>query len=301
MSLLAMQRALACLLTDAGLRDRFFADPDRTLAPMDLSARERASLLGIDRKRIAAHADIVAEARFERALRGFPAVRGVLSSEIAALAGAFVQRFPRASPERAEEAARVVALLSEQRPSAPHWPAYLEDVARYEAKVIGLGGTSVNVSRARARPPRAGGDDPLSPGEDDRVAPRRREGVEVLSFEHDVLALVRRICTGKAPPRASRRPTVLLLCFDLATFAVRTHRLTELSRRVLDLCDGRRSAAGVLATIVDEARSAGGAATIAAEPARRAAIAAGRRALRAMVDASAVALDPIHARASGQG
>lgn len=252
MSLAQMQTALARILTDAEVRDRFFSESDAALADLDLSPGERASLAELDKKRIAIHAHIVMSARLERALRGLHLVQRVIQADLERLAADFCARYPpQAAGARTEsEMPLAIAFLLEEQAASRPWPDYFEDLVRYEEHLLRVGG----LVAPWAVCPRPRKTEACTPGPAcaERFAPRLRGEAEVVSFGCDVGALVRRLASGRVPQRAPKRPTTLLLCREPKGVGVRSYRLSEALRRLIALCDGTMPVAAVLSAFAEE-------------------------------------------------
>jgi hypothetical protein len=77
----SLQRALARLYLDDGLRERFYAAPRETGASLDLTADEVASLLAADRGRLEFFADSLRFKRLEEAKRLLPRTLDALGDQ----------------------------------------------------------------------------------------------------------------------------------------------------------------------------------------------------------------------------
>ena len=146
MSLLEMQRALARLLTDEEFRESFFAAPGGAFAGYELSIRERASLLAIDRKRVAIHSHLVMHGRVETALAAFPLGARLIRPHLDELAPEFCRRYPPVAtlePTVQAEVRRFFAFLLEEQAAKRRWPAYFEDLLRHEECLFRLSHTAI--------------------------------------------------------------------------------------------------------------------------------------------------------------
>ncbi len=181
MGLAETQRVLARLYTEAGFRDRFFADPAGGRGALGLGSDEAERLArlpaeqvylfarSLRRKRLGAVASLLALTR-----RALSARFGFFFAQYADAHPAAGTRTPRA------DATAFAAFLARVTRDRRIEPAWVGDLARYEAAFLAV------------------------------ADPRRRWVIRW--FAHPVGRLVRGLVAGAGAPSPPRRPTVGLWC-----------------------------------------------------------------------------------------
>lgn len=261
MSLLEMQKALSRLLTDEDFRDLFFADADAVCSEYALSPDERASLRDIDQKRVALQSHLLMHRRFHVGLGAFPLVGKVIRPDLDEIVPVFCKRFPPAPVEGSTvhaEAARLFTFLLEEQARTSRWPAYFEDLARYEECLFRLGNAAEAWrSCERAWETNAASSRTLTLATAESFVPVRGAHAELRWFAHGIESLVRAVELGAVFPdsalcEVAAEPTALLLYKKRRSAAVSALALGEPASRLVGLCDGRRSVAKVIAALATE-------------------------------------------------
>jgi hypothetical protein len=246
MSILEMQKAFTSVLMDEQAREAYLTDADTFLSSYDLTARERSALAHVSVPRLRAYASMLMYSRLDLGLKALPHARALLPRDFVPRYGArYVREYPRPPGETGGPLLRELKLFA----------AFLEQLARegevfHDAFVDALHyDTTLHVL----------GDDPAIyaavveferrvqiPGDEAALLHARLErapGVVVREFMHELIDQG----AGAALPLGPRVSSPILVLFHKrgGERAVGIHRINAATRWFLQLCDGRRSVAGI--------------------------------------------------------
>jgi hypothetical protein len=134
MGLAETQRLLAHLYTDAGLRERFFAEPHEVGEAFGLGADETDHLRQLSRQQAECFASALKQKRLKLAGRLLPLTRRVLGERFAELFSCHAEATPLHGAQRYQRDAvafsRFLGRVAAREGLEPPWVA---DLARYEA------------------------------------------------------------------------------------------------------------------------------------------------------------------------
>jgi hypothetical protein len=131
MGLAEIQGALARLYVDAGLRDRFFADPAAVGIELGLGAEEARGLAGVSRRQVEQFAGSLRRKRRDQVRRLIPIAARALGQRFSGLFQRYVaEALPRGSKADLDDALGFVAALA--RWADADRPPWAVDLARYE-------------------------------------------------------------------------------------------------------------------------------------------------------------------------
>ena len=246
MSLGEMEACLARIYVDEPFRRLFYLEPSKTLAEYLLTEQERAALQGIDRKMLEFFAGSLKSKRRKRVQRAYPILFRILGARMDRYYARYYQLHP-AKPNHSgqQDPADFGAFMEETLARAEDAPPYAADVARYERHCHGM-----SLAPAPGAP---GAPDARDDQRDGHVlgptaTPYLREGVQVVHFDHDVIAIEKALEDGgdEGAPSPERSPQTLVFRPATPTAEVRMMRLNTPSKVVLDLCDGRRAVSRIV-------------------------------------------------------
>ncbi|RFS45629.1 hypothetical protein [Micromonospora craniellae] len=243
MTTLGFQTALARLLVEPALRERWSVDPDTVASDLSLTIREREMLAAVDPGRLDFTAGGIARARSRTLKRMFAATLRAIGDPPTAdrLVSEFVRSVvPLAARDEAtkwiKEGDRFVEYLSHVA-AAGDVPTPLAELARLEWLRAELR-YSPDAARSAEHVHRH--HDPTTPPAVTTVL-RLAAHVRVVRFDADVLALA----AGRAPAQAG--PTCLALA-SRPDGTVRTYRLSPQAHDLYQACDGQYTVAALTAT-----------------------------------------------------
>jgi hypothetical protein len=131
MGLAEVQKVMARLYIDPGVRNQFFDDPTAIGAMLGLSPAETQSLAQVPRCRFEHYGDSLRRKRMDQVRRNLPRTARVLGREFTLLFDRYAnQASPRGSKADLDDTALFVAALERCHWSL-HW-AWIVDLARYE-------------------------------------------------------------------------------------------------------------------------------------------------------------------------
>jgi hypothetical protein len=131
MGLAEIQRVIARLSIDRGLRDRFFGAPTAVGSELGLAEQEALGLARIPRRQLDQFADSLRRKRRDQVRRALPLAARALGEEFAVLFDRYIDEAPpRGSKAELEDAVGFVAAI--ERWSDQLRPLWAADLARYE-------------------------------------------------------------------------------------------------------------------------------------------------------------------------
>jgi len=245
MSIGEMQACLAWLYVSEPFRSWFYLDPDAALKSYNLTDEEDGALRKLDRDRLDLFASSLISKRRKGVERAFP----VLFALDAAMMRRYYTRFYHLYPARLDQASYLDVVnfgkfVEESLAQAEWVPAYASDLARYErlyylasiaAVSDGAPADLANVAPTRVCLPTM------------EVQPVLRNGVQVADFAYDVGEIEDAIRRGHAPAEARTVSGGCSIIFQPNPSGVKMLRINAATKTVLALCDGRRTAAAVVA------------------------------------------------------
>jgi hypothetical protein len=227
-----MQRALCKILTDESYRYWFESDKTSALSQFQLSARDVATLSGIDSKSLRYFAGVLAANRLETGLKSMPRVRTLLGVDFPSqYAHRYANDYPaipqaEGSPVFAEFENLISFLHRLVKERAVNTPHFL-DVLNYDSALFRLTADATLDARIREYEATYG---PLETGKDD-ACPLRSPGAALCTVSPDFLG-----SSSGVEPTAGRMSDVLL--FKSTHHPPRAFNVTPMTRRLLELCDG---------------------------------------------------------------
>ena len=251
------QTALARLLVEPELTERFHADPDGTARELGLDDTQIAALksAGVDRLRSFARG--LAGKRFQIQKRVCQVTYRLL--ELYGLEAKIMVRFVRENPplESTEFPTRSIRdgvwlteMLQRMVAAGELDAPYLEDVARFERQMLAVTSfydtvnSAVEFQKAYEAWPEPTPEEMLA------AMPRRGIHAAVESFSCDVTQIVRQLAADGDLPELEPQPTHLLFSKVPGWRNVRYARINDLTRELLELCDGTRSTREIVARLV---------------------------------------------------
>ncbi|KYF55847.1 hypothetical protein BE08_04995 [Sorangium cellulosum] len=243
MSVAEMQACLARLYVDEPYRKLFYLDAATTLEEYRLTPEERAALQGLDRERLEFFASSLRSKRKKRLERAFPMLFALDPAEVNRYYARYYQLYTaKARQSGHDDAMDFGAFMAESLAGADHLPPFASDLARYE--MLYYGATFAAGSFAGAEE---------APGEDGAVGPSSRPGmragVQLARFAYDMVAIEEALQRGMKPEDIESRPQETFILFRpaAARAEVGMLRVNGPTKVVLDLCDGRRTVAAIVA------------------------------------------------------
>ncbi len=247
MSLVEMHSALARLYVDETFLERFCATPDQALARYDLTVRETAALVGIDRgalRKYASSLRLKTRGRFEHAY----------DLLLKLDAGAFHKHYMRfyelrtIRPYESFDGPIVEfgRFLEGSFAGNPEVPLYAAGLVRYQRLFFQAR------FEARARPgPQvvAAAEETLS----DRCRLATSPSIRLERFSHDVTALEEALREGESPRDVQPEACCVVFQSQPEMGRARKFRVSEPTAKLLAFCDGTREL-GEIATSLEAER-----------------------------------------------
>ena len=238
MSLLEMQRALCKVLTDSDFLCCFLLDKTAALAEFELSPHEFAAISGINADRLNKYFGLVLANRLELGLRAMPRVRKLLGSDFVERHGLeYARRYPPL-PSSGEssiftEFKNLLSFLEELAESRKVVIPFFSDTLQYDATIFILGNDpsvlkDVEQFELEYR-------SLLEADIVEECMPLRSPGSVIRTFASD-------ISDGSDFQAASSEnevPTHVLFHRQARDRAIRLMRVSDATKRALELCDGQ--------------------------------------------------------------
>ncbi|MCP3065172.1 DUF692 domain-containing protein [Myxococcus sp. K38C18041901] len=250
------QAALARLIVDPGLRQRFLEAPAATCASLELSAPATEALLQAGPAHIDLFGREVSAKRFALLAKIAPATLKLLQKErlLHGLTTRFVTTYlPRESREFPNRSVRdgfwLLDLVERMFADGEFQLAHLRDIARFERAQLSLYSTQPPVESALAA--RAARDARPEPTDAELLTARPRLGAhtQVERFGCDVIEAIRRVTSGASLEDVATTPTLILFLKAPGWRNVQPMGINERTATVLALCDGQCTTAELLARL----------------------------------------------------
>jgi hypothetical protein len=244
MPLSELQAALARILTDETLRERFVKSHRDDPIPEDLrlyglSHHEWNQLLEVRRDRFNLYAHLLRDKRIAKLPETLPWTWLLLRQSLKRLVPEYCRK-PPVSIRKLDEARSFYNFLLEQ--ASPLEPGYVMDVARYEIVVRELTeqGRLRQPGESRVEWPSGHAASPLF-----GLLSVVRNGSEVMEFNYNLDEILPHLEQGHIPPEPAAAKTPVIFAAPSGQRA-RGYVLSKAAAALLDLCDGRLSVRGIV-------------------------------------------------------
>jgi hypothetical protein len=235
-----LQACLARLYTNSAFRRLFRDDPDAALVGYFLNPAERDAVTGIDSAMLEWFASSLKVKRRERLQRSFTALFAMGSPALDAYYDRYHEIYPlRPGETGGDDAAQFAEFIEETIADGEHLPPYARDLVRFERTL-----EEVRQS-VRAAPP-VPADRPAA--EDFPQRPRVRAGVQVARFDWNVTDIDDALREGREPEER-KEDEIIVYALREGDREPKVMRVSEPTAVVIDLCDGGRSVADVVAAV----------------------------------------------------
>jgi hypothetical protein len=242
MPLAQLQAALARILTDESLRNKFLefqAEPGipAELDGYQLSSSDLQSLLAIRHDRLRLYAHLLRDKRIGKVHDILPWTWALLRPKLHDLMKAYCQQYPPVTISKLEEAETFYSFLRQQHNRIE--PSYALDVALYEVTLA-----SFSQLRVRHALPGAG---PVAFWSPDLYC-ARKDGVKILTFEHRMMEILLLLEKDQLPQYPQRDETHVLFVPVTDRVTPQAFEISAVLAKLLTACDGR-------STVADMARA----------------------------------------------
>ena len=245
MSIGEMQACLARLYVDESFRRLFRLDPAATIEGYRLGDAESMALRNLDPRVLDHFARSLIGKRRRRMERAYPLLFAIDGREMRHYYARFYHVHPAQPYEDEHQTIIDFGLFMEESlPQVAHLPAYTAEVAKYERLYYAAALAARRDAAATAQEH----EESVTPvGMSAR--PSLRGSVQVADFTYDIATIEEALQQGRAPAPgdvATEGSSILFLP-GASDGAVRMLRINAPTKAVLDLCDGSRTMAQIVA------------------------------------------------------
>src|SRR5260370_14399448 len=199
MSEFAFQEAFVRLLTDSPARQSFVAGDAQALAQSGFSPELIRRLFAIDKAVFEIYADMVLPQRVNDVAEALPLTSQVLGDQLSFLVQDFFEHKAADYPKRHQGPLAFGRVLLERfRVEAPR-PLFIQDVIKYEASILGMYDEFVEANDAAQEIDNAPNDISYLD-----VTPVRRPNVRAISFDHDIIQIIKALKVNQIPAHLPR-------------------------------------------------------------------------------------------------
>jgi len=245
MSIGEMQACLARLYVDESFRCQFRLDPAATIAGYRLGEAEMMALRNLDHRALNHFARSLIGKRRRRIEQAYPLLFAIDAQEMRHYYSRFYHIHP-AQPYEDEHATAIDfgLFMEESLPQVAHLPAYAAEVAKYErlyyAAALDARRNAVATAQEHQTSAALVG---MS------ACPALRGGVQVANFTYDLAKIEEALQQGSvpAPSDVSTEGSSILFLPGASDAAVGMLRINAPTKAVLDLCNGSRTMAQIVA------------------------------------------------------
>lgn len=233
MSLAALQTCVARLCVDESFRSLFSVDAERALASYDLSARERITVRQIDGTAIDRFAVLLKHKRRRLFASCYPLLFKITNRAMERYYDRYYQTFgSKPYPSAAERVADFGRFMEQALCSDTEVAVYAADIARYERLAFATRAAAASAEHLHSR---------SSVDLSWDAHPAVCEGIQVGTFEHDVVALIASLTNDRPADDWQRGQHCCVLQGLPARSECRVLAVTPAAGALLGLCDGTRS------------------------------------------------------------
>lgn len=261
MSFLAMQTVIAKICVDYAFRQSFVRNPDEALASCDLTADESESVKALNLEAIQAYADSLVGKKMALVTKWFPLSmaalkKGLPDRQFRRIVFGYGYHGPRDDSQLGGEWVRgefmrfknyLQGLIVKGEIDVP----FFNDVLEFEAarQMLSQDPTASKSPHAPASEQTLA--DAFGDAAQNRTKPRLGKHVSIRRFNCDIVALMSATETDeKSAGPVATDPTWAMFVKKPGTAKVVVQRISPALRDVLELCDGTRTTAEILASIV---------------------------------------------------
>lgn len=197
------------LLTDAKARQAAFAGDLRPLTELGLTPDEAQSFLTIDHERLEIFSELIFAQRLDDIIHMLPLTVRLLGERVPHIAYEFNHKMTPEYSRKRDHALAFARFLKELFDEQPPEPQFLADVLSYEMNTLEL-----YDKRNESDPAQSGRWSQQLRGRStqERIVPQRLSHGRALSFNYDVLGIMREMTEGgRLPTEPPPRPTHILL------------------------------------------------------------------------------------------
>jgi len=241
MSEFAFQQALVRLLTDAKMRQAFFAGDPHTFTEAGQSNEEAHRLRNIDPERLEVFAAMVVGQRIQDAAQGLPLTAQLLGDRFSQVALKYNSDIKPEYSKRDDQALAFGRFLQKRFRLEPPTPSFAEDVLAYEMATLELFRRHDEPDFTQAS---IHVQDLIQNAEDvelqQTIAPYQLSNTRVLRLNHDIVPLIEAMKDGVPPPPSTPQAAYILL--RVSAFGVTEQsRINSATAAFIEACDGTAS------------------------------------------------------------
>ena len=263
MPLLEMQEALAKILTNEPLRQSFLVASESGLIPDEISElgitpQEWDQLKAIDAPRLNLYAHLLQHKRTEKAHGVLAWTFFLLAPDLPNVLHLYCEESAPTTISSLEEARSFYSFLA--RRASTIKPPYVKDIALYELTICSF--TQKKYPRKKRGAKSKATLSKRALQERDLFTCVKSEGAELVSFDYDLEEIFPFLQRQERPPEMTPKKNHMLIYGTSCDALPRSFRVNRETRKLLELCDGRRSIAEVINDLaaacgieIEEARS----------------------------------------------
>ena len=247
MSLLEMQEALAKILTNEPLRESFLVARQSGLIPDEISRlgitpQEWDHLKAIDAPRLNLYAHLLKHKRTEKAHGVLAWTFFLLAADLPNVLHRYCEENAPATISKLEEARSFYSFLV--RRASTIEPPYVKDIALYELTICSFIQRKYPKKRRGAESKATLSKRALQ--KPNRFSCVKSEGIELVSFDYDLEEIFPFLKRQERPPEMTPKKNHVLFYGTSCDTLPRSFKVNEETRKLLELCDGRRSIAEIV-------------------------------------------------------
>jgi hypothetical protein len=242
------QGAFVRLVTDAKARQAVFAGDITPLTELGLSPAQAQQLLTIDRERLEVFSELVFAQRLDDIVHMLPLTVRLLGERVSQIAYDFNHKLTPEYSRRREHALAFARFLKEEFERRPPTPPFLADVLSYEMNTLELydkrnESDPVQSSRLARRMHESAAQA--------LIVPQRLSHNRALSFNYDVLAIMRQMTEEDRIPAAPvERPCYLLIRMN-PTGLIEHDEINFPTLAFIRACDGTATLGAIIESLAE--------------------------------------------------